>query len=234
MHGPFGMFGQEGLVGQMSRLLRRIHRTLGIVVMPLLLVVALTGIYLNHSDVIYPLLRGTPYDERTMEQDPAAAPVDIYAATERATQILPREPINEVLETKYHGRPVFRFKKNTGDVIVVRDTGHYWVKTKYVRETFSPDGTRLDHKIYWGRIFREMHTGIVPGGRLGTILSDVIAGALLFFSLSGLLMRFGYHPRPEPSTADEVREAVRPLIKPRRIKLEEAKPRRSFFGTPAE
>lgn len=221
----------------MSRSLRKIHRTLGIFVMPLLLVVALTGLYLNHSNQIYPLLRGAPFDEATFEQDPAARVTDVSAAATISVGVFGNEPVNELQETRYHGRDVFRFKMHSGDVIVVKATGHYWVKTKYVRETFNPDGLKLDHKTYWGRIFKEMHTGIVPGGTLGTILSDIVAAALLFFSLSGLIMRFSggrgrsQNARAEP---DEVQNAVRGLIKPRRIRIEDTKPKRMFPGSPAE
>ena len=54
---------------------------------------------------------------------------------------------------------------NGTKLIVAKETGDYWVKSRYVRKSFSADGHQVDTRIYWARIFNHLHTdGWLEGG----------------------------------------------------------------------
>ncbi len=170
------------------RLLRTIHSWLGFFVMPWILVIGLTGIYLNHGRMIYAWLPNGTYDESAFDQSPAARPVDASASQMIASAVWPDATFKLTTGKKYHKREAFILKGGDGHVIVDAATGHYWVKTRFLRRTFDPDGRLLNRKVYWGRIFNTLHrTGWVNRG-LGTWLADITAGAMVVFGLSGMYL----------------------------------------------
>ena len=79
-------------------------------------------------------------------------------------------------------------KKQPGYVLVAIETGHYYVKSNYMRSTYAPDGTRLNVKIYWPYIFGVFHRTGWRDWSLSTIFADIIALSLVGFGLTGLFL----------------------------------------------
>lgn len=170
------------------RMLRTVHGWLGVFILPWIIILGLTGFYLNHWQAVLSLLEPAPYDESRFDEWPVTEPVTLEAARAVALRVWPDEPIRRVREVTYHRRPAFEFRKDSGYVIVTRPTGHYFVKTRFRRRTYAPDGTLLHSKIYWGPLFKRLHeTGWIDR-RLGTWLADITALAMVFFGLSGLAL----------------------------------------------
>lgn len=171
--------------GQVLRMLRTLHGWLGIFVLPWVVVIGASGFYLNHSRTILPWLEGGDYEESRFDEWPAAEPVPLATAQAVAARYWPDEPVPAAEEVNYHDRPAYQFRKHSGLVIVTRPTGHYFVKTRYTRRTFAPDGTLLHSKFYWGVFFKRLHeTGWVDFS-LGTWLADITSLAMVVFGLSG-------------------------------------------------
>lgn len=170
------------------RTLRLVHTWLGIIIVPWIIIIGATGFYLNHSRGILALLDAAPYDESSFADWPGARPVSRPEAQQTAARIWPDEPIEQVEDGIYHEMPAYIFRKPSGQIIVTQATGHYFVKTRITRTTYAIDGTRLHRRIYWGSIFKQLHTDGWLGGGLGSWLADITSLAMIVFGLTGTLL----------------------------------------------
>jgi len=174
--------------GRVVRLLRAIHGWIGIFIFPWIIIIGATGLYLNHAKPILAVLEGPKYEERRFDEWPVSEPVTLETARVVALGVWPGERITKVTEKTYHNRPSFEFRKASGRVIVTRPTGHYFVKTRYIRRTYAPDGELLHAKTYWGAVFKGLHRAGWLGGGLGTWLADITSLAMVVFGASGTVL----------------------------------------------
>ncbi|MCP4981910.1 MAG: PepSY domain-containing protein [Gammaproteobacteria bacterium] len=175
------------------KFLRTIHAWIGIVFMPWIVVIGLTGLYLNHAKVINNLLYERNIDEALLDQKFEKPVIDkdlVQQITMRAWAVKYR---GKVKNDKYHRHKVIVLSKRRGKILVSRDTGHYWVKSNFMRKTYNPEGGLLHTKFYWGRIFKYLHTDGWVGGGMGSWLADFTAGAMVVFGFSGMVIFF--YPR---------------------------------------
>ena len=170
------------------RLLRTMHGWIGVFLFPWIIVIGATGLYLNHARTVLSVLNGPAYDESRFDDWPVTDPVTGVSARAIAVTVWPGEAIEDVSQKVYHDRPSFEFKKASGRIIVTQPTGHYFVKTRYTRRTFAPDGELLHSKVYWGSIFKGLHRAGWLGGGLGTWLADITSLAMVIFGMSGAVM----------------------------------------------
>lgn len=173
-----------------SKFFRTTHSWLGIFVFPWILVIGLTGLYLNHSKLVLGWIGSSEYDEAQFANWPDPKEQTVADAFIIVQSIWPNEDNLNFKEDSYHGFESFIFTKESGQIIVTRDTGHYYVKTNITRTTFAPDGTKLHHKIYWSSVFKWLHVRGWLNNNLSTWLADITAGAMVVFSISGLWLFF--------------------------------------------
>lgn len=174
--------------GRVVRLLRTVHGWIGIFVFPWIIVIGATGFYLNHPQTILSVLEGPKYAESRFDEWPVTEPVTEASARAVALGVWPDEPIEKVAQKDYHDRPSFEFRKDSGRIIVTRPTGHYFVKTRYSRRTYAPDGALLHSKTYWGAIFKGLHRAGWLGRSLGTWLADLTSLAMVVFGMTGVVV----------------------------------------------
>ena len=207
------------------RMLKSVHGWLGFLVMPWIVVIGLTGIYLNHSKAILAWLPGPDFDERQIETWPGAREVDYDGAKAIAAAVFPEDSFTLSSQDSYHGFDVFQLKGDSGRVIVARDSGFYWVKTRFLRKTYDPDGRQVDTKIYWGRIFGVLHrAGWLDRETLGTWPADIAGAAMVLFGLSGMVLFLGPRLRRLRNRSARRRQARSaqersPVPRPQRITL---------------
>jgi len=170
------------------RLLRSVHGWLGFFVLPWIIMIGLTGLYLNHSRLIFSYLPNQKYDESKFDAWPNAVPVGREGAKSIAASVWPEATFKPSSAKTYHKRQVFAWKGDPGRVIVDAKTGHYWVKTRFFRRTYDPNGRLLSSKFYWGTAFKSIHTAGWIDRTLGTWLADITAGAMVVFGSSGIFL----------------------------------------------
>ncbi len=168
--------------------LRTLHSWLGIIVMPWVLIAGFTGFYLNHKQAVLSIIESAPYDESQFDEWPDPKEGTVTQALKLASQNWTDELVSTIEEKTYHDRPAIIVTKPTGQIIVSKPTGHYFLKTNFRRQTFAPDGTLLDTKIYWNSVFGWLHTRGWLGTRFGTLLMDITSIALIVFALSGMFL----------------------------------------------
>lgn len=120
--------------------------------------IGLTGFYLNHAKVILRFVEPAGYDETQFRYWPNSIETTRESALALAETIWPGEEVSKFANKTYHSRPSYIMDLPSGQVIVSRATGHYFVKYGFTRETYAPDGTLLHGKKYWGSIFKTLHT----------------------------------------------------------------------------
>ncbi len=168
--------------------LRTLHGWLGVIIMPWVLIAGFTGFYLNHKQAVLSVIEPAPYDEAQFDTWPDPQEGTLTQALKLAAQNWTDERVSTIEEKPYHNRPAIIVTKPSGQIIVSKPTGHYYIKTTFRRKTFAPDGTELDSKIYWGSIFGWLHARGWLGTRFGTWLMDITSLALIAFALSGMFL----------------------------------------------
>jgi hypothetical protein len=170
------------------RLLKTVHGWLGVIVLPWVIIIGLTGLYLNHERLVMGWLEGEAYDEAQFDAWPGAQPVSVEAAKTIAERLFPDQTALLDADTAYHGHEVATFNLDGTQVIVALKTGHYWVKTDLHRVTYAPDGTVLESKTYWGAIFKRLHVRGWLTSTFATWFADITAAAMVIFGLSGIVL----------------------------------------------
>ncbi len=166
---------------------------MGIFVLPWVIAIGPTGVYLNHSRAIYPMIN-SQFSEANFEVLPLTDYKTQADAERLAAKIWPDQVTKKIWEEPYHDRPTIYISNPKGRVILSVTTGHghYYVKSRYLRETFSPGGERLHKKIYWGAIFKDLHrSGWLGQGRgrgLGTWIANFVGGIMVIFGITGMFM----------------------------------------------
>lgn len=171
-----------------TRFLRTLHGWLGFFVFPWIIMIGATGLYLNHRDTVEAYLPSASYDEALFDAWPNRIALRPGDAEALAGAIWPDADFRAAEDDTYHGRDVFVMKSDDGRIIVTKDTGHYWIKTRYRRETYDPEGTLLDTKIYWGSLFKRLHRSGWYDSGFGTWAADIAGGAMVLFGLSGIIL----------------------------------------------
>ena len=170
------------------RLLKTVHGWLGVIVLPWVIIIGLTGLYLNHEGLVLGWLDGGGYDEAQFDLWPEPQPKTVEEAQALAETLLPGTAPKPGPDTAYHGREAAIFEADGTQVIVALKTGHYWVKTDLSRVTHAPNGTVLERKTYWGSIFKRLHVRGWLTSTFGTWLADITAAALVVFGLTGIVL----------------------------------------------
>jgi len=170
------------------KILRISHAWVAILVLPWVLLIGLTGFYMNHARLISKFIEPAAYDESLFEAWPNSVETTRESALVLAESIWPGEEVTKLVSKSYHTRPSYIMELPSGQVIVSRATGHYFVKYGFTRETYAPDGTLLNSKKYWGSIFKTLHARGWLGSRFGTWIADITSLSLVFFSLTGVFL----------------------------------------------
>lgn len=170
------------------RILKALHGWLGVIVLPWVLIIGLTGLYLNHEGLVEDILAGDGYDEAAFDRWPTPHPMTPDAAQVFANGLFPGQDLTPQSDKTYHGRDVARFEQGSTEVIVALTTGHSWIKTDLQRVTYAPDGSVLDTRIFWGTVFKRLHVRGWLSRSFGTWFSDITAAAMVLFGLTGIVL----------------------------------------------
>lgn len=170
------------------RLLKTLHGWLGVIVLPWVIIIGLTGLFLNHERLVMGWLEGEGYDEAQFDVWPGAMPVTLDDAKALALRLYPDTDFSLGDDRTYHGREAAIFEAGGTQVIVALQSGHYWVKTDTSRVTHAPDGTVLETRTYWEGIFKRLHVRGWLTSAFGTWLADITAAAMVVFGLSGIVL----------------------------------------------
>ena len=179
---------QQKVRANTLKILRTSHAWLAIIVLPWIFMIGLTGFYLNHAKVILRFIEPVGYDETQFRDWPNSIEATRESALTLAETIWPGEEVSKFASKAYHSRPSYIMDLPSGQVIVSRATGHYFVKYGFTRETYAPDGTLLHSKKYWGSVFKTLHTRGWLNSRFGTWLADITSFSLVTFALTGMFL----------------------------------------------
>ncbi|MBF0368851.1 MAG: PepSY domain-containing protein [Magnetococcales bacterium] len=180
----------------LQAVIRSIHSWTGLVVFPLLLIVGVTGYYLNHESWFKPLFETEVEITDTFEKN--RRPVHKNQAMALAKQLWPQEKIRQVKRKKFKGIQSYHIRTQDHRLIVTIPYGHFFVQESYWQRTYAPNGEWLESRFDWDEFMEDLHTGKVAG-EVGEWLSDITAICLVLFSLSGIYLmivpRWGRYQR---------------------------------------
>lgn len=168
-----------------ERLLRTLHSWLGLFILPWVIIAGLTGLYMNHGQLILSIF---PDGDISADQFLPGG----TKQTEETARVLAEGlfgTLGEARFKKYEGRKVVAFKDaEDGLVLVDMETGHIWTDDRYFVTLYAPTGEVLATDRHWGKTLNSLHRRGWIGSALGTWLADITASALMVFGATGLFL----------------------------------------------
>jgi hypothetical protein len=159
---------------------REWHTWGGVLLSGFILVVAVTGIILNHKDLF--LRGGKPHDKPvgalTTTTDLQAVPVGFAQAMDLGRTRFGEVPLEKIELKDENGRLVYKLKGLDGsEIIVDAMTAEITEKTLY----------RYGGGINWGKLIDDLHTGKIAGTP-GKLMVDLTSGVMIALTLTGLYL----------------------------------------------
>lgn len=180
-------------MAQALKVFRTIHSYLGIIALPWVILFGISGLYLNHPNLITNILPASAYSDTSEQFESLETPLTSEQAADIARLYFQNSPMKSIREIEYHGFNSIEFQRESGTIIVSKETGHYYVKNNFQNVLHSADGVVVDRKIYWNYFLGVFHRTGWFGWSIGTIFADITAFALIIFGISG--MTIWYIPR---------------------------------------
>ena len=171
-----------------ERMLKAIHSWLGVVILPWVILAGLTGLYMNHRDLVLSVFPQESFDPVQFDAAPEAVAQDQSSALLIARAAMQDIPLRLLSDTSYAGRTVFTIDAGDQDVIVDAASGFYWIDSRYRSAIFTPEGRPVSASVKWKKVLSSLHARGWVGSTLGTWLADIAAGALAVFGATGLVL----------------------------------------------
>lgn len=170
----------------LSQKLRVLHRWMGLILFPWVIIYGLTGLYMNHGDLILSLFPRDHIEEMLVDDQPG-----FRGDSERVKEWLRRQPYAQIskslTEGVYYGHPAwFIALRDNTEVVAFKNSTQYVMRAPYQRTLYASDGSRLISKFYWGRILSEFHKRGLVASPFGSLLADAFSIILISFGVSGL------------------------------------------------
>ncbi|NVK02875.1 MAG: PepSY domain-containing protein [Oceanospirillaceae bacterium] len=194
-------------MGKIFRHLKTLHSWMGLIALPWVILFGLSGLYLNHPQLVSQILPDSAYGAEAEMFASLDVPLTPETAANIARQYWPESPMNAIRQIKYHGFDAVEFTRGAGRIIVAKETGHYYTKTNFQNVLYSPQGEAVDRKIYWNYLLGVFHRNGWFSQTIGTILADITAIILIAFGLSGITL--WYLPRHKRIKKDLVERFFR-------------------------
>jgi uncharacterized iron-regulated membrane protein len=163
---------------------RKWHSWGGMFLSVFILLVAVTGILLNHKDLIFHKGRNEKMPQGLLRSttDFASVPVSFANALELARTHYGDVPLEKIELKDQHGKLIYKVAKGDGEEIVIdAKTG----------EMTSKYGMRLtaggNNSLNWAKIVDDLHTGKIFGS-VGKLTIDATSGVIILLTLSGIYL----------------------------------------------
>jgi hypothetical protein len=170
----------------LSQKLRALHRWMGLILFPWVIIYGLTGLYMNHGDLILSLFPRDHIEQALVDDQPG-----LRGDAEQAKDWLRQQPFAPISKSLkdgvYYGHPAwFIALKDNSEIVAFKNSAQYVVRAPYRRTLYAGDGSLLDSKLYWGRILSEFHKRGLVASPFGSFLADAFSIILISFGVSGL------------------------------------------------
>jgi len=167
---------------------RTIHSWLGVLILPWVIVIALTGFYINHPQGFHSLLG---YQDITSAELSNLQPVQVNQQLVE-TIVKANWPSEELLgqgQSRYRNRQMFAISKPSGTIYIpIPATNIYFVREGMRERIVGIDGTQFRDQLPYPQMFRVLHEQGWLSSTFGTFFADLVALAMVLFGFTGLLM----------------------------------------------
>ncbi|MBI4522927.1 MAG: PepSY domain-containing protein [Deltaproteobacteria bacterium] len=171
---------------------REWHIWLGIALSLFIIIVCVTGIYLNHEWM--KLFGAKPQNKPnpltagalTTVSDLTSHPVSFAQALARAREVWGDVPIKHVHLNDERGTLIYKIKAQDEDreITINAVTGALTEKNSYRQNTQPRAGAEMKRGINWNKLMKDLHTGKL-GGEAGKLLMDFTSVVIIGLTLTG-------------------------------------------------
>lgn len=163
---------------------RKIHRTIGIVAAPLIVVIGLSGLFLNHGKLFETIFS---FEKQLVAT--TAEPWSRQQAIARAGEII-GGAVKEIEKRRKKHRLYFRAIDNglkRPGLIIDTATHSYWLVTRYNELNYDENGNRIERRWFLRRLAEDLHSGRILG-LFGKLIVDLLSLCLVVFAITGTIM----------------------------------------------
>lgn len=168
--------------------IRALHKWMGLLLFPWVIIYGLTGLYMNHGKMVLSLFPADRIDTEIIEDAPG-----LRADAEAARAWLRTQPFasesRSLKEGTYHGAPAwFIMLGDNSEVVAFKNSAQWVLRAPYHRTLHAADGSVEDTRYYWDRILADFHKRGLVASPFGSLLADAFSVILIGFGVSGLLV----------------------------------------------
>lgn len=170
----------------LAQKLRTVHRWMGLLLFPWVIIYGITGLYMNHGDLVLSMFPRDHMQEKLTDDRPG-----FRSDIESVKDWLSRQPYAQIStglkDGNYYGKPAwFITLRDDDEVVAFKNSAQHVFRAPYHRTLYREDGTRLDTRVYWGRILSDFHKRGFVASPFGSLLADAFSIILIAFGASGL------------------------------------------------
>lgn len=166
--------------------IRFLHKWMGLLLFPWVIVYGVTGLYMNHGKLVLSLFPADRIAQEISDGQPGIRG-DEESAKDWLRQQSFAPDAKGLREGSYHGQPAwFIALRGSTEVVAFKNSTQYVVRTPYHRTLYGADGEALDTRYYWGRILSDFHKRGLVASPFGSFLADAFSVILITFGVSGL------------------------------------------------
>lgn len=166
--------------------IRSLHKWLGLLLFPWVMIYGFTGLYMNHGEKILSMFPADRIDAYLTE-DARGLRADPESLNGWITKANLGSAVKDVREVLYHGKEAWLvLLQDDRELIVFKHSSQHVMKTNYQRTLYEQDGSISDRRIYWGRVLSEFHKRGMVSSPFGPYLADAFSVILILFGLTGL------------------------------------------------
>jgi uncharacterized protein len=174
------------------KLSRAIHRWLGLISLPLILVIGITGYYLNHRRQVRGILPLSGQSTELFSSPHPDGPRGFGHLIAIKDAVWGNVRVRSFRAGRYRAYETLSVTQSEDPgrrIIMAVESGDFIVRSRYFQRGYRADGTLLSVTISWRRLLDRLHTGGIVQGKY-RILWDLLCLSLILLSATGMVLWF--------------------------------------------
>lgn len=197
--------------------MRNWHTQLGVYLAVLVMLVSLTGIYLNHKGLFEREDDKASAGRLRTDTQMSTLQISFTDALTTAREVWGDRSLEHIQLKDERGTLVYKIKaENDNEIIVDATTGEVAHKKAYKVVDYASVGIPGKHGYNWNKIIGDLHTGKILGG-FGKLVIDLTAFTFIVLTVSGVYLWYRPKQLKKWKAEQKAKALSQPQPKPEKV-----------------